>query len=225
MAPDPARWAFTGQVRDTGDYGNAECACGHAIRYAFMIRNVDDDRRLSIGSHCIDSSVPGLIAAGATTLANELTAANVANRRRLSAAKRDQEAEDALPQLRRDLKRLRDWLFDTRRLLLARGWSKYDLPPVIYRVGDTPADHEEPAVTAAAIRRRYVATWWKAADVCRELPDLVRLAPTPRQARLQKQLAAAGKRALADENAPNHLTAQFVQAAYREQARGGGRLS
>lgn len=82
---DPREWVFTGEVVDHGK-GATElpnpprCACGHPIRYEFIIEH--PTRGLaSVGSECI-----GRIGTMAPELAAELAAAEEALRRRIREA-------------------------------------------------------------------------------------------------------------------------------------------
>ena len=72
MAPDPTKWEYSGDCVDAGPYG-AKCTCGHPIRYVFYITK--DDKMLPLGSTCIETTVPHLIACGANCLAEKLQAA------------------------------------------------------------------------------------------------------------------------------------------------------
>ena len=71
MYPDPREWAYTGQVIDAGAPCE-KCACGHPIRYIFVIERKRDGKALPIGSTCITSTVPHLLANGAVNLATAL---------------------------------------------------------------------------------------------------------------------------------------------------------
>ena len=197
MAPDPSRWTFTGIVKDTGRRDGSTCACGQAIRYEFVIRCIDDGRALNIGSECIKTSVPGLIAHGAHKLVDDLDAARRRHDRMLNAARADAKAAESIWQLRRDIKRLRNWQFERRKEFLERGGSKWDLPPVLYRVGDFP-NGDGVAKEATAIRRYFVATWRKAYLVCEDDRSIRPYPPEPRDARLLAQLDAAFERAMGE---------------------------
>lgn len=51
LSPDPEDWEYTGECLDTGhDY----CACGHAIRWAFLLRRKSKPTKMvQVGSTCI----------------------------------------------------------------------------------------------------------------------------------------------------------------------------
>jgi hypothetical protein len=93
MEPDPTRWHYT-RWNDTGQYGRSHCACGHAIRYEFVIKNEDDDRELIIGSTCIRKNVPYLKALGAVALARRLEEARLELQRELARQKREAQPKD-----------------------------------------------------------------------------------------------------------------------------------
>jgi len=205
MAPDPSRWYYTGVWRDTGAYGNSHCACGHEIRYEFLIACMDDPRTLVIGSTCIETNVPALIRDGARELADDLQEANRGFKRELRANKREIEADEAIPELLSDFRRLRSWCFDRRAELRRR---RVYMPEVFYWVEQPPDHHHETqSAFAAAIRRRYVSVWLKGAqavsDFSADLADAEPL-PVPRQARLFKQLTTNLTRLADDWSATNH---------------------
>jgi hypothetical protein len=197
MAPDPSRWYYTGQVNDTGEYGESNCACGHEVRYEFIIACEGDERTLIIGSTCIEKNVPSLIEDGAGRLAGELD---------LASERRDLEAEEALAELHSDFRRLRSWCFARRKEWQSHG--RYgQMPDVLYWIEQLPDDDEAPSRYAAAIRRRYVSMWLKAAQVFSEHQELFTRAapmPIPTQQRLLTQLANAVQRAAKDRGASNH---------------------
>jgi len=75
MAPDTTEWEFEGEIIDDEEMGS-RCACGHPIRYVFVIRRKRDGATLNIGSTCIIQSVPFLTQHGAADLARGLQHAN-----------------------------------------------------------------------------------------------------------------------------------------------------
>lgn len=50
---NPSEWTFTGTVNDAGNDGRSKCACGHAIRYEFVIEHPARGQA-HVGSTCID---------------------------------------------------------------------------------------------------------------------------------------------------------------------------
>jgi hypothetical protein len=106
LAPDPGEWRFTGCVYDTGMVGGSRCSCGQDIRYEFIITRSGDGAKLIIGSHCIETSVPYLIEAGAGALAGQLRDAYREHRRALDRERRDEKARRALVPARTDFHRL-----------------------------------------------------------------------------------------------------------------------
>ena len=75
LAPDPREWEFTGEVVDAGPGATAglnppTCACGHPIRYIFIICRQRDGSQTQVGSTCI-----GHFSAVAPELGQELEAA------------------------------------------------------------------------------------------------------------------------------------------------------
>lgn len=213
MAPDPSRWYYTGKVNDTGEYGESNCACGHEIRYEFIIACEGDERTLIIGSTCIQKNVPALIQDGAARLAGQLDEARLKLQRDLASERRDLQAEEALAELHSDFRRLRNWCFDRR-----KEWQTdrphRKMPKVLHWIEQLPDnDDEGPARYATAIRRRYVSMWVKAAQVLVTNQGLyanARPMPLPAQQRLFTQLAHAIDRTTRSWNSGNHQGA--VQA-------------
>ena len=70
MAPDPSRWQFVGYKYEP----EGKCACGRPkIVHRFVLRHLDDpERELTIGSTCIDETVPWLVAMNAKNLAQAI---------------------------------------------------------------------------------------------------------------------------------------------------------
>lgn len=214
MAPDPADWFFTGEVEDHGEYGSAECTCGHAVRYQFFIARASDGKRLPIGSHCIRESVPFLIAAGAEGLARELEQAARRVERDQNAARRVAAARRELLQLRRDFKLLREWCWARRRDWQARHGQEDWMPAVLYRPPKLPdAANEDEA--AKAIRRGYCSSWL-AAVAC-GLDEGFALPALPRNRKLREQLGNRVQRALADPYHRDHELAVETRRAYHAQ--------
>jgi len=50
----PQDWEYTGNVYDSGPYSNAECCCGHPIRYMFEVKDTKSGCTTNLGSTCID---------------------------------------------------------------------------------------------------------------------------------------------------------------------------
>lgn len=211
MAPDPAEWFFTGDVVDHGEYGSAECTCGHPVRYQFLIARADG-KRLPIGSHCIRESVPFLIAAGAQGLARELELAARRVDREQSAARRVAAARRELPELRRDFRLLREWCWACRREWTKRYGRDWWKPEILHRPPKLPAAAGGDDESAKSIRRRYTSDWF-AAVACALEGDLP-LPPLPRNRRLWKQLGRRMRSALGDPSHRHHALACRTRAAY-----------
>ncbi len=167
MAPDPSRWYYTGKCKDAGEYGESHCACGHEIRYEFIIACEDDARTLIIGSTCIEKNVPALIEHGYDRLATELTDARLKLKRDLAAERRDLQAEEAIADLHADYRRLRNWCF-ARRDEWPEMYPHRRRPEVFHWIKQRPEGAETPSREAAAIRQRYVSMWLKASQAGRE---------------------------------------------------------
>jgi hypothetical protein len=217
MAPDPSRWYYTGRVNDTGEYGESNCACGHEIRYEFIIACEDDDRTLIIGSTCIETNVPALIRDGAGRLAAELDEARRKLQRDLAGERRDLQAEEALAELHSDFRRLRSWCFERR-----KEWQndvRYGrMPKVLHWIEQLPEDDETPSRYAAAIRRRYVSMWLKAAQILSTNQELFADAepmPIPAQPRLFAQLASSVGRTANDWRSSNRRGAALAIRDHR----------
>jgi hypothetical protein len=214
MAPDPAEWFFTGQVVDHGEYGSAECTCGHPVRYQFFIARASDGKRLPIGSHCIRESVPFLIAAGAKGLARELEQAARRVEREQEAARRLAASRRELPQLRRDFKLLREWCWARRREWQQRHGPDDWMPDVLYRPPKLPAGENEDEA-AKAIRRSSCPSWL-AAVAC-ALDEGFGLPALPRNGKLREQLGGRVTRAAADPGHRDHELAVETRRAYHAQ--------
>lgn len=81
LAPDPTEWAYSGEVYDAGPAVNGrlvKCACGHSIRWVFVLVRARDGAKVNVGSVCIESTVPYLISQGAGSLAGSLQSAHEA---------------------------------------------------------------------------------------------------------------------------------------------------
>lgn len=79
---NPSEWSYTGTVIDTGANSQAKCACGHEIRYAFIIAHPCKGQS-QVGSACIDHIA--LITPG---LGDQLVAARQALEADIAAAKK-----------------------------------------------------------------------------------------------------------------------------------------
>ena len=93
MHPDPREWAYTGQVVDGQGMG-AHCACGHPIRFIFVVARTRDGQQLPIGSTCITSTVPYLLAEGAVQLASSLQRALAVHEQALAALEKARRAAE-----------------------------------------------------------------------------------------------------------------------------------
>ncbi len=69
--PDAQNFEFTGIVNDLGAMAG-HCACGHPIRYEFIVAHKTSGKQDVLGSVCIESSVPYIIASGNEVLAAAL---------------------------------------------------------------------------------------------------------------------------------------------------------
>lgn len=57
LSPNPEEWEYTGEYIDLGSPFAGEggrCACGHYIRWAFIIRRVSNAEQTQVGSTCIE---------------------------------------------------------------------------------------------------------------------------------------------------------------------------
>lgn len=226
MAPDPSRWYYTGRVNDSGEYGESSCACGHDIRYEFIVACEDDDRTLIIGSTCIETNVPALIRDGAERLAGQLEQANRELKRDLARQRRDLQAEEALTELRSDFRRLRNWCFARREQWLScyGEGHRRRMPKVLSWIEQLPENDGTPSRYTAAIRRRYVSMWLNAAQALSVHDELFADAepmPIPVQTRLFAQLASTVERTAKDWSASNRRGAAAAirsHTALREAA-------
>lgn len=50
---NPSEWTYTGEMIDTGAL-KSYCACGHPIRYEFVIEHPESKKRAVLGSTCIE---------------------------------------------------------------------------------------------------------------------------------------------------------------------------
>jgi hypothetical protein len=217
MAPDPSRWRYTGKVNDTGEYGGSRCACGHEIRYEFIIACEDDARTLIIGSTCIETNVPSLMRDGAARLAGELEAANRKLKRDLASQRRDLQAEEALPALEADYRRLRNWCF-ARRNEWRDGGDRRQMPQVFFWIEKLPEEQETPSRWTAAIRRRYVSMWLKSAQALCDHPAQFSQAdrlPLPAQPKLFARLTSAVQREAGKWGATNRKGAIMALERHR----------
>lgn len=111
LTPDPKNWTFTGRVHDRKGE-NARCACGHPIRWEFVLARLTSPGEASIGSVCIRTSVPWLIEHGAGRLAAALTTRlgllmlEIAERKRI---KRQKLMRRRLAAIERDWSRYEAW--------------------------------------------------------------------------------------------------------------------
>lgn len=59
LAPDPREWEYTGECIDAGvgaasSQNPPRCACGHPIRFIFLIKRARDGATTQVGSVCIN---------------------------------------------------------------------------------------------------------------------------------------------------------------------------
>ena len=111
LAPDPREWEFTGEVVDAGSGATAglnppTCACGHPIRYIFLIHRPRDGSQTQVGSTCI-----GHFSQVAPELGQELEAAAEKLRQELAEkekAAREAERQVAVDAARQEFEELRE---------------------------------------------------------------------------------------------------------------------
>jgi hypothetical protein len=72
LAPDPSEWGYDGTCIDNGPRSRAHCVCGQPIRYVFVVTRARDGRSIDVGSVCITTAIPQLLAGGAGALAERL---------------------------------------------------------------------------------------------------------------------------------------------------------
>jgi len=162
----PSEWRYNGDVRDTGFPGDGRCACGHKIRYEFVIERPRDGAKLVIGSHCIRTSVPYLMEEGAKHLAEALERASAEHEREREREKRDGRARDALGQATDDIRRLADWFereqARCRAAAAERGQVVEALADDLHQPPRAPEPAETPGRTLARARRRFTTAWLRA---------------------------------------------------------------
>lgn len=154
---DPREWSYTGEVLDLGKKGG-ECACGHGIRYAFIIERQRDNAKLMIGSVCIDSTVPGLIAGGAEFLAKSLQKAADEHKQALAEAKRREKAakdSELVQEATADWDALVEW-FVSLRQTWRRDVNRWLPQYLYYGITKEPKACSTPGRTLASIRTAYV---------------------------------------------------------------------
>jgi hypothetical protein len=169
---DPREFEYTGEVRDLGAM-KGNCACGHAIRYEFPVRHKTTGREVIIGSVCIDSSVPWLIANGAEHLAESLRRALEANEeakkeamRRLRDAKNSEEVQV----LEAYWVGLKEWHSRTRQEKKEAHvrW----MPDYLHRGLPKISAQSTPGRTAASIRMKIVTLMFQAIEDGTQFPRL-----------------------------------------------------
>jgi hypothetical protein len=72
LAPDPSEWSYDGTCIDHGPRSRARCVCGQPIRYVFVVTRGRDGSSIDVGSVCITTAIPQLLAGGAGALAERL---------------------------------------------------------------------------------------------------------------------------------------------------------
>lgn len=190
MAPDPTEWSYDGEVLD-GKGNNVHCACGRTIRWVFPIRRSRDGAQLAIGSTCIESSVPYLMAAGADGLAGQLEEAMEAHRQALAETQRrqrDASASEVVQDLAADFESLQSWKREQVAAFRLRRGPRPDLPGSLQQKAALPKAGSTPARTAASMRDRYtkVVLAWAQGD-----EGTVVAPPVPAEAGLRAKLASA----------------------------------
>jgi hypothetical protein len=211
MAPDPSRWYYPGgEPKDAGDYGNKHCACGHEVKWQYIIKCEDDDRELIIGSTCIEKNIPTLIEEGAKRLVDQVQQAISEHDSKLDREYRDATAQKLLPELLTDFKQLRNLCFELREILTDAGYTSRQMPQVLRWIEQVPKEGR-PSAEAAAIRKLYVSMWLKTAQAIRTdktLPPAI--IPLPAQPQLSSQLTKAIRRAAKSPGSAVHRGARFA---------------
>lgn len=166
MAPDPTQWEYHGDCIDAGSLVGAQCTCGHPIRYVFPVVNPHDGRTLPIGSTCISSTVPYLIASGADSLAEKLSAAQQKLQKKISKKyadeqkrKRDHKNNRIVMEMEKDLRDLIGVHNDFRSYHISNGSF---IPYFFYRQLILPKACKTPGFTKRRIKNTYkkwVSSW------------------------------------------------------------------
>ena len=190
MKPDAREYEYRGEVVDAAGE-NAKCSCGHPIRYVFLVRRKTDNHAVPIGSVCIETSVPWLIAHGNQALADALSGAVAKLKKEIAEAKRreaEARASELVMGLTAEWAALMDWREEAR-----KAWTRAHgawMPHQLY-VSQAPLRALTTAGrTLSSIRKRYGTVWamfeaWaKTADV--RLPNL----PSPAHPEARKGCAA-----------------------------------
>lgn len=158
MLPDPKEWSYEGECSYVeAPAPPASCACGHSIRNVFTIRRNRDGATLNIGSVCIESTVPYLIANGAGELAENLRSAlKKMEEDRKEHAKRLREQRDntELQAVEAEFDDLIEFFHHLR-----DGYSRY-LPYYLYHNPQLPKVLSTPKRTISSIVRCHTKLWW-----------------------------------------------------------------
>lgn len=174
LAPDAREYEYKGGCYDAGKGAFEKCACGHPIRYVFPVEHKDGTRTVNIGSVCIRTSVPWLMANGNEALARALEGAldkllaEIKERERKEREKRNELLVKAA---------WKEW--DA-----LKGWVAYQVergPYMLksslrYAMRKAPKDGSTHGRTLANITRRFTSEW---ADIVRTLtsPSFMPLDP------------------------------------------------
>ena len=179
LAPDCREWEWTGETIDAGKgatqgFNPPRCACGHPIRYLFPLVRERDGATVNIGSTCIKSTVPTLLASGAEGLAIRLQNALAAHKEALKEQARREKAakaEGQIAEILEDWTALQKWYRAAK-----RAYGDAFMPHGIW-VGMMGAERamsrsaaSTPGRTAASLRTRYQTEWDFAVSVSAALP-------------------------------------------------------
>lgn len=158
---DPTKWAYNGDMTDSGPGGKSACTCGHPIRYIFWIEREEDGKRLPIGSSCIKTTVPYLIEMGADNLADKLNTAieefqEYYNKLLCETAKRkrDHDNNEKLNSITKDLDILVEFV-KTERKSYQNSHDGYYVPYPLYR----PFQMPKPCAKMGFTVKRYMKAY------------------------------------------------------------------
>lgn len=227
LTPDARQWTHEAEdVVDCGTQSTATCACGHPIRWAFLLRHADG-RTVKIGSVCIESTVPYLLEHGADALAASLQRSLdklESDKKEHAKRLRDAAASAQVADLEEDFAAFREWISDVRGLL-----GRRFKPNLIYRGLGKVKAASSPARTASSLRTRYATKWEEAAglhlrsDYDNDDGFKYPRPPVPTEAKLVKKIAASlGKmREYHEKNVTRYETRGANWESQAEHARRG----
>jgi hypothetical protein len=214
MAPNPGEWAYA-RYRDRGD-ANGTCACGHhGVRHEHIIGRLRDGRELVIGSHCIETTVPYLIAQGAPELAEQLRSEEAKRKLAAARARRESDAEQVVSILERDVKALKNWFFRAREIHETNHGQR---PAELVPAPDLPAERGQTAAEYVnKLRRVYRNGWWRAVEFASDHTDAP-LPPLPNEPKVKDSLRVTVMKARDDRFERRHLPAKWADTAFRARS-------